>query len=168
MADNGNQLVSLLLDAGRAADLLGVSEHHFRRLHRSGFFKQQGCAPIRLGNRVLWRRSDLCRMLAANGEDRQARNLYLIRCGSTRYHKIGVSRNVRRRVRDLQSYNPMALYLLDSAPLRSFDDHERRLHKMYRARLIRNEWFDLDANAVSSIRAVLADLRQRNHKAVRL
>jgi len=47
--------MSLLLSASAAAHAIGISRSQFWKLHASGRVP----APVRIGRRVLWRRSDL-------------------------------------------------------------------------------------------------------------
>ncbi len=57
----GMQPEQLLLTAGQAATLLGVSERHFRALDASGRVPR----PVRLGRSVRWRRTELVAWLDA-------------------------------------------------------------------------------------------------------
>jgi len=56
MTDNANHLVPLLLDAEKAAQLLGIGERFFWGMHSTG---ELGPLPIKLGKRTLWSRFEL-------------------------------------------------------------------------------------------------------------
>jgi len=67
----------------------------------------------------------------------QAKNktVYFIQCGN--YFKIGVSDDVERRVRDLESSNPYEINLLDTDTSTTEEDW----HKIFSHRHHRGEWY---------------------------
>jgi hypothetical protein len=58
-----------------------------------------------------------------------------------RYTKIGISANVRRRLRTLQTSNPKPLRVV--ATLSGGSTLEKQLHERFKTRRIQGEWFDL-------------------------
>jgi len=61
--------------------------------------------------------------------------------------KIGVAKNVEKRLSDLQCASPYELSLItkiDCGSRRKAYDLERRLHKMYGYKRMRGEWFQGD------------------------
>lgn len=68
--------------------------------------------------------------------------------------KIGFAVDAKKRLRELQVGCPIALELLASAP-GTFDD-ERAIQRLFRARLIRGEWYRLDETLTAFIRAFCA------------
>ena len=61
MEANERHSEPMLLPAGAAAKLLGISERHFYKLHSSGRVPK----PIRLGRAVRWRADELRDWVAA-------------------------------------------------------------------------------------------------------
>lgn len=68
--------------------------------------------------------------------------VYVIRCD--RYYKIGRSDNLRDRVRTLQTALPFDVYLVRSFQVDDPSMFEMQLHKRYREKWVRGEWFELD------------------------
>lgn len=69
--------------------------------------------------------------------------IYLIQCNE--FYKIGISRDVQFRLRELQVANPYKLILADCFLFRFKGTIlvEQRLHKQFRARRVSGEWFKL-------------------------
>ena len=66
-------------------------------------------------------------------------DLYVVRCG--RYFKVGASKDVERRIRDLQASNPMKLELLYHGVGEACD--EAMWHAVFAHRHHRHEWFKM-------------------------
>lgn len=64
---------------------------------------------------------------------------YLVAAEGSHLVKIGIAKNPERRVKTLQTGQPMDLYLMWSVP----GDYERELHVRFDAYRRRGEWFDL-------------------------
>ena len=78
--------------------------------------------------------------------------IYLIQETDTDYYKIGyTSRNLERRLAELQTGNPRRLVIVGAFEGGTFE--EQKLHNKYAHRLtpVRNEWFKLSANDVKGI-----------------
>lgn len=69
-------------------------------------------------------------------------SLYLIQSESG-YIKIGISKRVERRLRDLQISSPEKLTLLFYQPLQKAELIEKKLHQRFSDKRLRGEWFDL-------------------------
>ncbi|WP_202841483.1 GIY-YIG nuclease family protein [Luteimonas saliphila] len=79
--------------------------------------------------------------------------VYLIQ-STTGYCKIGSSRSVPNRVRQLQCANPEPLTLLHQFPSADAQQDESSLHARFAPRCVRNEWFALTEADIASIRAL--------------
>lgn len=95
----------------------------------------KGCSSRQNGRKGLYSKS------RTNRQSHYARNkksdLYMIRCGN--YVKIGVSRDVSRRLKDLQSSNPLDLELIYHGIDEGSD--EETWHNIFKHRHHRGEWF---------------------------
>lgn len=71
----------------------------------------------------------------------QGGGTYFIKCNH--YIKIGISKNISKRLADIQSHNPYELDLIYSFAGNSL---ERLLHKVYitKNKHVKNEWFKYD------------------------
>lgn len=72
-------------------------------------------------------------------------NVYFIKSGHSGPIKIGIAKNVKRRLEQLQIGNPVKLYVLATIPCASrlhAHDMEARLHKAHHKNHIRGEWFN--------------------------
>lgn len=76
--------------------------------------------------------------------------IYLIRA-STGHHKIGSSRSVQARLKQLQCANPQPLVLLHQFPSANAQRDESALHDQYSHRRVGNEWFALTESDVARI-----------------
>lgn len=74
-------------------------------------------------------------------------SVYLISDG--RYTKIGVSKNVGKRLKSLQTASPRRLYLVGQTP--GSEALERQLHERFAPQRVHGEWFDLSEADVLSI-----------------
>lgn len=77
--------------------------------------------------------------------------LYLIEQSGTGYVKIGISNNVQKRLKSLQTGSPQTLNLLHSIgfPNKNTAQHiEQVLHKQYQDQQVSGEWFTLDSRPV--------------------
>lgn len=79
--------------------------------------------------------------------------VYLIK-STAGYYKIGSSRSVQNRVRQLQCGNPEPLMLLHQFPSADAQQDEFSLHAKFAERRVRNEWFALTAADIESICAL--------------
>lgn len=71
--------------------------------------------------------------------------VYFIQSGENGPIKIGVARNIEKRIEDLQIGNPCELHLLCTMPCDSKNHaffRERQLHKIFSKQRIRGEWFE--------------------------
>ncbi|MFI6560365.1 GIY-YIG nuclease family protein [Streptomyces sp. NPDC050534] len=81
---------------------------------------------------------------------------YLIGADGTHLVKIGIAKDPMRRLKELQTGQPMALHLLWSA----VGDYERDLHIHFAAHRIRGEWFDLSAvgDPIDVVKAAVGEI----------
>ena len=77
--------------------------------------------------------------------------LYIIGIEGTDYYKIGVSQNVDRRLRDLESSTPFTLNLLYCEYYLNVYDIESHMHQMLKDFYVKSEWFDIDIDVIISI-----------------
>ncbi len=80
-------------------------------------------------------------------------DVYLMEMGE--FHKIGQAINAARR-RITLDVGPLPLRLVHSFPSPDSIRDEKCLHKRYKAKLVRREWFRLDPPDVDEIRRILA------------
>ena len=84
------------------------------------------------------------------------RFVYVIRCCN--YHKIGVSDDPNKRLKNIQAHNPFEIELVKVYGYRSADAHriERYLHKQFDEYRVRGEWFDFgDLDVIKLIDSLL-------------
>ena len=81
--------------------------------------------------------------------------VYLIRCGTLPYYKIGISDNPQERLEALQVANPLRLYLLMTCgfPTKvAAKLAESNVHLSLSAQNIWNEWFELSKEQVECLK----------------
>jgi hypothetical protein len=74
--------------------------------------------------------------------------IYFIRCHATGHTKIGKADDPRARLRGLQTGSPSRLDLVGTLP--GDRSEEARLHRLFDARRVRGEWFDLNSDELAS------------------
>lgn len=81
---------------------------------------------------------------------------YLVAADGTHLVKIGIAKDPMRRLRELQTGQPMDLRLLWSIA----EDYERDLHVHFDAYRVRGEWFDLTSlgDPVDVVKAAVGEI----------
>ena len=100
-----------------------------------------------------------CSNKDANGSSKAAvkpQHVYLFKCGDK--HKIGISCNVKRRMRELDN-RPYPLELIAcSALMRHAFDAEQRLHEEADSWRLSGEWFDFDDKVLGKVKRIIDGL----------
>jgi hypothetical protein len=88
--------------------------------------------------------------------------VYLIRKGDTDFYKIGSARHPQRRLKALQTGNPVVLSLVGAWYVASPYVVEKSLHRLLLLAWEQREWFRLSAEQVAMVSAFLHEhVRQR-------
>lgn len=79
------------------------------------------------------------------------RNIYLakIETKSGPLYKIGVSKDVNKRLKQLQTGNPFVITLVERFPTKYAFKIEAALHVSYKINNVEGEWFDIDITEYS-------------------
>jgi hypothetical protein len=72
--------------------------------------------------------------------------VYLIRCSENSYYKIGISKNVERRLKQIQTSSPDEVYLIHKYESKYASRIEKALHNFFISYHRNNEWFELSLN----------------------
>lgn len=75
--------------------------------------------------------------------------VYLLRCGE--HYKIGMSDNVSKRVKQIQTNSPHEVKHIHTIPTDNPSDLEQQLHTRFASKRVRGEWFALSDDDVSFI-----------------
>lgn len=84
------------------------------------------------------------------------RLVYLLSCGS--FYKIGVTNDLGRRIKQLDERPYKINVIKVSKPLENAFNVEKRLHKIFKSKIIKGEWFNLNKNDVTFIVSYLSKL----------
>lgn len=68
--------------------------------------------------------------------------VYLIRCSENSNYKIGTTKNINKRIKELQTGNAEQLYLVDKYESDNAFKIEKALHNFFIHKKKINEWFD--------------------------
>ena len=93
--------------------------------------------------------------------DKKAGIIYLVRCDGEKYYKIGVSRNLLKRITDIEHDCPFYIVLLFWAYTPDPFQVERDLHTQYANKRIKGEWYRLTRKDVEDIRRLLRNVAER-------
>jgi hypothetical protein len=86
----------------------------------------------------------------ANGKDKnQPDGLYLIKTGE--FIKIGISQNIEKRIKSMETDNPHKIELLFYQKIENARKIESFLHKQLKEHNVKNEWFKLNKRAINKI-----------------
>lgn len=81
------------------------------------------------------------------------RFVYVLKSG--KYYKIGISKDVAERLRNLQTGNPIEIALVSAAFLENAPRFESRLHEAFSDYRTRGEWFELPPEKVEDLIEIL-------------
>jgi|AntAceMinimDraft_6_1070360.scaffolds.fasta_scaffold64777_1 hypothetical protein len=77
--------------------------------------------------------------------------IYFIRCEGTNFCKIGVSRNPKRRITDIDSYVPFNLEILSIHFMNNVYDIESNLKTAFIKHRVRREWYSFNNKQCADI-----------------
>lgn len=77
------------------------------------------------------------------------KHIYLIRSDINGHYKIGITSNIRRRMRQLQTAQSSSLTLIDSFESKFPNKVETTLHNLYSYCKLSGEWFDLSVKEIA-------------------
>lgn len=80
------------------------------------------------------------------------KSIYLIKESENNYYKIGVSKNIKQRVKQLQTGSAGDIQILNSYKSEYAHKIEKALHRKYFQYNIKGEWFDLPDNIIESFK----------------
>jgi hypothetical protein len=99
--------------------------------------------------------------------------IYLLQSGETTCYKIGVSKNINSRIKELQSGNPYPIKLVACADLSREDFREgaywmieQSFHGMLRDARLSGEWFDLTSRDVEIIKESYSVIETGNEEQI--
>jgi len=84
--------------------------------------------------------------------------IYFIRCENTNFYKLGVSRNPKRRICDIDSYLPFNLEILSIHYFDNVYDIEQEFSNKIKYKNIRREWYNLEIEEAKKIMIELHNL----------
>lgn len=97
------------------------------------------------------RQGHVSRLVFSDGTVVGKIHVYLIRA-SNGVVKIGKTRNLAQRLKDLNTASPLDLELLGSVYYALGDQLELELHAQYADKRIKGEWFDLNEDDIEAIK----------------
>jgi len=74
---------------------------------------------------------------------------------SEKYYKIGIAKDVSKRIRELQTGNPIELALVHTSFFEKAPKFENKLHKYYSDSVISGEWFELPTEKLEELIEIL-------------
>ena len=82
-------------------------------------------------------------------------SVYLLEMIGTGFFKIGVSKNLSRRFRDLSSASPFEIKILENKKFNNAYDLEEVLHKEFSDKYIKSEWFKLSIEDLNKYKQII-------------
>lgn len=78
--------------------------------------------------------------------------VYLIHCEDTSFYKIGkTTRDIKYRLKSLQSMNPFRLTLVTKAEVKESSLIEKEMQDFFRNNNVRGEWFSFNDNEIKEV-----------------
>jgi hypothetical protein len=81
------------------------------------------------------------------------RFIYILK--SDKYYKIGIAKDVAKRIRELQTGNPIKIALVSAAFFENAPQFEKKLHEAFSEYWTHGEWFELPAEKLEDLLAIL-------------
>lgn len=69
--------------------------------------------------------------------------VYLIRCSDNNFYKIGISKNVKTRLKQIQTTSPDNVFIVHTYESKYAFKIEKALHNFFKSYHKNNEWFEL-------------------------
>lgn len=69
--------------------------------------------------------------------------VYLIRCSENNFYKIGISKNVETRLKQIQTTSPDKVFIVHKYESSYASKIEKALHNFFKSYHRNNEWFEL-------------------------
>lgn len=69
--------------------------------------------------------------------------IYLLRCEEHSYYKIGITNNLQKRLKEIQTGTPDKIYFVDFYESKYARKIESGLHRFFEHKHRNNEWFEL-------------------------
>lgn len=88
--------------------------------------------------------------------------VYLVKTFTTNYYKIGISKDVYKRMQSLQTGTPFELIVCDRLFSMDCLRLEKALHEYYSAYSIRGEWFEFSPDMEKEFYSVASELDRNN------
>lgn len=86
--------------------------------------------------------------------------VYVISAINSSYYKIGYAKNFNQRLSNIQNGCPYDLHLTHSSHAPNYKEVEKYLHKYFKHKNVRGEWFSFDDNDLSMIDDFFYELNQ--------
>lgn len=81
--------------------------------------------------------------------------VYIIReCGLNKYYKIGKTSTIQGRLSALETAMPYPMEVISIIVTSDYDSLELELHRRFRTKRRKNEWFELDDNDIAQIKKI--------------
>lgn len=107
-----------------------------------------------IGNVVSVLDHELDQMIGKHTKDSEAKKGYVYLLQSGPFYKIGVSTNVKRRVRELSTLPPFNINVICTIPSENRYELEGNLHTRFSDKHINGEWFELEPSDVAYIKGL--------------
>jgi len=84
--------------------------------------------------------------------------VYLIQCGNLPYYKIGITRNLSKRINQMEIGVPLELKVISYFIIDNAYEVEQALHRKFFKLRKKREWFELEKKDVNFIKNALSVL----------
>jgi hypothetical protein len=88
-------------------------------------------------------------------------DIYIFKMDKLGLYKIGVSQNINRRIKDINSANPYSVNLYYSLSVNNAYDLEYLIHNKYEGSALQNEWFELTDKMLSEVIDVISEWQKQ-------
>jgi len=99
----------------------------------------------------------IIRNLVGNTKTKKG-NIYIIQAGNLDIYKIGVTKNISERLKQLQTASFLELNVIKIRETSKYDSIERYLHKTLKEWNIRGEWFKLSNDMIIVIKKLIDEV----------
>lgn len=102
---------------------------------------------------------EMIQNLEAQNKTTYLASVYLINMVGTNFYKIGIAKNTKERIKQLQTGNPLPLEVKYESRVIDAFGFEQELHQQFNTERVLNEWFELSENRLKEAMEAMKTMR---------
>jgi Meiotically up-regulated gene 113 len=96
----------------------------------------------------------------------ETEGLYIIKIQNTEKYKIGITKDIKRRIKQFETGNPLNIKLLYFMATKHSRSLEKHLHEVFKKFRTKGEWFNFNDEVINEIEIVLSYITTQSNEFV--